>query len=638
MAIGAGAAGAWAATNSTTHTVTLPAHATGDLLLLIAACKTATIASLNASVTTGTGWYRIRAFADGSTASGNGTGSVYQVIFMKVATSGAETNPVITWGGGQTATPGIAVGLSFTKGGGETWQLPYVLQAATNAATSISVNMGTNPGLVAGDWGLIAHTTADDAVLTVPTWTATGTTLAAAVEYPGTAIASATSNDMAGDAAYRSVTAGPSSAAPVVTGTQATAETGVTCFIRLRVGTASPFLYLLDTVSDYATGTNNAPLAGGTSAWLSYALSSTRGGSMTNPNTSTVTGPTSGIELAISGTPRVWYSNPLDAAVTISGPILWNVWGAESNASANVAINGVLEVIDGATGTITGIDTTAHTVELATSATANNFAEVPGAGVACKRGDRLRVRVFGDDAGTMATGFTFFANVSGPTAGSSGDTFLAFTESLTFVSEPAGTTIYPTSTASDVSTASVDREAWTSRGDGLQFDTTNTAAGFTAPIQSTATAGGTVTDWFTKRLTAFTLGGAARVNAEVDESDAAANTAVRCEIARVDNDGTNATVWAATTCATESSGAAVSFLVSGDDLAITAGQRLRIRFYIDDWTGAAMVTGHTATVEYNGAFPAGAGDTYVTFTQTLTEFVPAATPARNTQISQLLAH
>jgi hypothetical protein len=38
MAIGAGAAGAWAAVNATTQTVTLPAHAAGDLLLLVAAC------------------------------------------------------------------------------------------------------------------------------------------------------------------------------------------------------------------------------------------------------------------------------------------------------------------------------------------------------------------------------------------------------------------------------------------------------------------------------------------------------------------------------------------------------------------------------------------------------------------------
>jgi hypothetical protein len=39
---------------------------------------------------------------------------------------------------------------------------------------------------------------------------------------------------MAADAAYRSVTAGTASAAPVVTGTQSAAETGVTGFIRLR--------------------------------------------------------------------------------------------------------------------------------------------------------------------------------------------------------------------------------------------------------------------------------------------------------------------------------------------------------------------------------------------------------------------
>jgi hypothetical protein len=240
MAIGAGAAGAWAAVNATTQTVTLPAHATGDQLILIAACKAATPASLDIQVTTpASGWEKIASFADGTVASGNGTGSVTQAIFRRICASSSETNPVVTWGGGQTAAPGIAVALGFTKGAGEVWLIPAVVQKATNNATSISVTMDSNPGITAGDWGAITHTTRDDSALTVPTWTATGATLAAVVEYPATAIASGTSNDMAGDAAYRSVTSGTASAAPVVTGTQAAAETGVTGFIRLRVATAA---------------------------------------------------------------------------------------------------------------------------------------------------------------------------------------------------------------------------------------------------------------------------------------------------------------------------------------------------------------------------------------------------------------
>ena len=241
MAISAGAAGAWAAVNATTQTVTLPTHSAGQIIILIAACKAATPASLDLQVTTpSSGWHKVASFADGTTASGVGVGSVTQAIFWREATSGAETNPVVTWGGSQTAAPGLAVALTFNKAGGDVWNVPAVVQAATTNATSISVTMGSNPGITAGDWGVVTHTTRDDSALTVPTWTATSATLAAVVVYPTTPIASGTSNDMAATSAYRSVTSGTASAAPVVTGTQAAAETGVTGFVRLRTAAASP--------------------------------------------------------------------------------------------------------------------------------------------------------------------------------------------------------------------------------------------------------------------------------------------------------------------------------------------------------------------------------------------------------------
>ena len=451
--------------------------------------------------------------------------------------------------------------------------------------------------------------------------------------------------------------------------------------------------------------------------------------------------------------------------------------------------------------------------ELTTGEVAVNFAETPAAGVACKRGDRLRVRVFGDDAGTMGTGFTFTFRFDGAT-GATGDSYLTLTETLSFVSEPAGTTIYPTDTAGPTASAPtlisdftggdetpiseggnwaalgagtgfrrlsnearpaasvqsrsywtaadfgpdlemyatiramttgvtqqlvfrlqspdtsgydgyrvallsavslfrmtdggstaistthdstptwavgdkigvrmtgsllevyrwpsggsawalvchgtdatwaaagkigfvflgtatnggfddlyagtntsvfappVTREAWTSRGAGVQTDSTNTVAGWTAPIQITDTAGGTAVEWYTKPLTAFTLGGAVRVNARTLESNALANISTRCEIARTALDGTGATIWAASTIPAErgTSEAAESFLISGDDLAVSDGQRLRIRFYIDDSAAAAMAASYTGTFYYAGTSGGASGDTWLKFTQTLTEF------------------
>ncbi len=411
-------------------------------------------------------------------------------------------------------------------------------------------------------------------------------------------------------------------------------------------------LFFRNAAADVMSGWSNR-LDGAGSTWTAKNLTTTRGAAATSNASGTLAGPTAGIEVSSGAVGKIeWLTAPLDADITISGSITWNLRAAESAMAANVAINGILEKIDGATGAITLIDQTARVTELAvTTEGANNFAETPAAGIACKRGDRLRVRVFGDDAGTMGAGETFTFWWDGPTAAASGDSYLTLTENLTFVAEPAGTQIFPTDSASDVATASVDREAWTARGAGVQTDVTNTAAGPTVALQTTDTAAGTVVDWFTKPLTAFTLGGAVRCNIRAFEdgpggTGAVADAGIVAEVAVVNNDGTGAVVWALgmafpeLTATTET---AMSFLVAGDDLSVTAGQRLRIRLYIDDGgnggiggTDGQMAVGHTVTTYYAGA--AGAtGDTYLTFTQTLTESVTARVPY-STPYPQLLAH
>ncbi len=383
-------------------------------------------------------------------------------------------------------------------------------------------------------------------------------------------------------------------------------------------------LFLADGNSDYGTGNNDTNLAGSVvTNWAARPLRTTRGSGSLLGQSNTVTGPTNGVEILSSSQTLVWYSLPLDDDVTVSGSITWNLWGSENNMSANVAINGQLDVIDGATGAITSVDKTANVGELvvsitpATGGTVNNFAQAPAAGVLCKKGDRLRVRVFGDDVGTMASTFTFSFNYAGTTAAAIGDSYLTLTETLTFT-EPAGTQIFPTNTASPVATASVDREAWTSRGGGVQNDVTNTSAGFVAPIQLTDTAGGTVVDWFTRQLNSFTLGGPVRCNIRASSSGGGA-AAIGVEIAVVDNDGTNPTVFAIgrTGYGVAVGEAAYSFLVGGADLVVAGGRRLRVRLFIDD-PGSAMVTAQSITTFYAGASGA-TGDSYLTFTQTMTE-------------------
>jgi hypothetical protein len=105
----------------------------------------------------------------------------------------------------------------------------------------------------------------------------------------------------------------------------------------------------------------------------------------------------------------------------------------------NTAINFVVDKIDGATGAVTQIAKSGRTLELAvTTAAVNNFTVTPTS-TACKRGDRLRVRPFIDDAAaSMIVGTSTFS-YNGPTALAAGDSFVTFTEDLTF--EDAGTPI-----------------------------------------------------------------------------------------------------------------------------------------------------------------------------------------------------
>ena len=555
--------------------------------------------------------------------------------------------------------------------------------------------------------------------------------------------------------------------------------------------------------------------------------------------------------------PTSFYSAPLDADVTIAGAITFNIWAYESSMSANITAQARLEKVDGATGAITLIHQTVRVSELGTSSAAQNWVETPAAGVLVKRGDRLRYRMFGDDGGgNMASGYYFYHFYDGP-AGADGDSWFQLTENLTFVSEPAGTTVYPLNTPSqsngyrfevmntaglvgywrlgessgatafsetqygnadyigavtptagaigdgttgvvatpanctvacrdtvnfefgDVVTCEawinrnntapgsfggimakaggayylrlnqttgqiefakqgtvsivgstqnvpltgwhhvvatkngsttklyldgvdvtgtvanqtlanngaflffgsrndsnfggaepfsgfldeiavynvaitaatvaahyaaasvsptavgtgIPREAWTFRGgpSAVLADQVNSVTGWAAPIQWTKTRGGTTVEWYTRPLTAFTLGGAVRVNARAGSNLAFAK-AVRCEIARVDGDGTGATAWGVANgpeLAT-SSETAYSFLVAGADLAITDGQRLRIRFYVDDAPNTAMISGDYSNLVFAGRTAAASGDTYLRFTQTLTQYieVPSGPPEK----------
>jgi len=406
-------------------------------------------------------------------------------------------------------------------------------------------------------------------------------------------------------------------------------------------------LFFRNTAAVSHLGTDNTKLNGASLGWAAEELSLTAGASLVAVNANTVTGPTDGVEMQTGAEPREWISPPLSADVTISGAVTGNLWASETNMSANVAINFVVDVIRSTDNSIVQIVKSARVTEVAvTTRAVNNFTATPGAGVLVNRGDRIRVRVFGDDSSTMATGFAFSFGYNGGTGGADGDSFVTFTETFVFESAPAGSTIYFTDTVSDVATAAVDREAWTSRGAGVVNDVTNTAAGWTAPIQITDTAGGTVAEWYTKQLQAFTLGGACQFNIRALESNAAANASMKVEVAKTNSTGgdpvvlgvacLDAALGASLIGELSTSETAATAFVGVDDTAISDGERLRFRLFVDDTSLLVLVTGHTVTFFYNGTSGGASGDSFVTLPQTVTEFV-ASTPSPDVVMTPYMA-
>ncbi len=612
-------------------------------------------------------------------------------------------------------------------------------------------------------------------------------------------------------------------------------------FLLLETGSSVP---------DYVKIKNGQPYTSLTSTALSWSdaqgfLGTSRGNGDAGTSTwNTVTGPTPGIDKDNFGAIVVAYQSPLlSAAATISGTITCNIWASESSMNANAAINFRFLKWDCRTGNVTEFAKTARTTELGTTIGVNNFTVTPTS-TAFGIGDRIVVVPFIDDAGTMASGFTATYTADGTTAGASGDTYVTFTENLTFsTTTPTGTTVYPTTTAAsggfspdytapssltafttanenpislggtwsnldtslagsiqitsnqaaptstsfgayyynvqnygpDVSayctvaatssgiarlaariqgeggsatwdgycvsantnngnwqiarvdngtlttllasasssmtwsngdklgisclgnrislwympnggsvwqrlgtaidttytsagkvglmlgnntslriddlfvggtqwdfaySGGTEQEAWTSRGGSSQTAVTNTVTGQTSSIQVTDTAAGSLLEWYTRPLTAFTLSGPVLINHRVRESSSSASLTFLCEIAVVNSDGTSPIVWAMNGWGSTSVGApgttdaAGVFWMAGPDTAVTSGQRLRIRWFIDDAFAssaaqAAMATGFTGTLTYNGASGGAAGDTFLTFSNTLTELTTKSPPFRH---------
>lgn len=236
MAISARTQGTWetASSNATSYQFAIPTHQSGDMLLLRSFIKPSNGTSPSTiSPSIDQSWSIIASGYTYTNNSGNGSGSLYAVVAYKVATSSSETGPTLTFG--TSTSPAEGVIDVWQKGAGEGWVTPVAVYLGYTSTSSISVTLGSNPGVTAGDLCVAGIGHADDDTLTSPNFTQTGITWGTNNEWPATANESTTGNDIAGDGCYRLASSGTATAAPVVTGSASAAMEGIVSFTRLRV-------------------------------------------------------------------------------------------------------------------------------------------------------------------------------------------------------------------------------------------------------------------------------------------------------------------------------------------------------------------------------------------------------------------
>lgn len=337
------------------------------------------------------------------------------------------------------------------------------------------------------------------------------------------------------------------------------------------------------------------------------------------------------------GSPLEFISGPLAAAVTISGTVTFNLWTDESNMNANAGPQVVIDRLDNTGSIISTVINSESGVESGTAFAVTNWTGSPTS-TSFAKGDRIRIRYAANDAGgTIGAGFSWRVNQNGPTPAADGDTWVEFTETFTLQEEtaPAGTKLYLLDAASDIvdqGAGVIEKEMWTSPGDGLNTAVRNTVAGPTVPLQWTSTAGGDTIEWYTPQLAAFTLSGVARASVWGLQSAGSTRAMINGELAVVDDDGTESAIygsWGMISSDGSGSGelptaAAQQFIfLGGPDIDVDDGQRLRLRLRLDDCGNGVVVTARTVTIDYDGTTDSADGDTWLQLTEDVEEFTPA---------------
>lgn len=373
----------------------------GDLVQLIVHSKPSTV-----TPATPAGWTYVGTGVGGTGTQGSGTGQTRVTVFQRVVTSAVTGTQVVTHTGGNVA---LAHMRAWRAAAGYLVQYETLLSTWTVATASTAVG-GTTTAmeLAAGDELAVIVGTRDDesATLTVTSVTAAGATIGPLTRDPASTAVTATGNQMAATAYRASVTAGAAVGNVTVAATSSSSETAVGAVLRVRataetVATTPTHLYL----TSLSSSVN--PLVS-MSGWTNNAIAGTpnhlgtgpAGQAMSSALTETAT------TNPYLGLLRQFISLPAATSGFVSGDYQLVVGRMESDAAADMVLQLMVWVMNGATSDIRGVVYAGFgTVELPTAASAASMSGTVGF-VEFQAGDRLVVEVGYRATNAAATAYT----------------------------------------------------------------------------------------------------------------------------------------------------------------------------------------------------------------------------------------
>lgn len=197
------------------------------------------------------------------------------------------------------------------------------------------------------------------------------------------------------------------------------------------------------------------------------------------------------------------------------------------------------------------------------------------------------------------------------------------------------TTIYLTNTASDLTPPG--GELYLTARVGVRGAGIITDSRATSTIEVPMLRGTDILSWYTPPLDAVTIAGTITINWWMSENNMSANVDADWALVRytagadgatIDNTGKGVEVPVTTRAAQNWTRTPIS-------TGLIAGDRLKIRVILGD--ALAQASGFTADVAHSGVTSGADGDSFVTFTETITEQVTARVP-RFSPYPQLLGH